>query len=127
MMLDDIGTLLQTAGLGTVGSTIFKGQRPPTPDQCLSLYQYAGNPPGLVQGARYEYPGLQVWARSSDPVAPLTMLDAVIDALHGVTNYQTTYARYLIFTAKQSPEAMGRDDLGRTEYVVNFRVTMTRL
>lgn len=127
MMLDDIATLLQTEGLGTVGTTIFKGHRPPTPDQCLTLYQYAGNPPRLVQGARYEYPGLQVWARSQDPSLPISMLEAVIDALHGITDYQTAYARYLIFVARQSPEAMGQDDLGRTEYVVNFRVTMTRL
>jgi hypothetical protein len=54
------------------------------------------------------------------------MLDAVVNFLHGKTEYTTAYARYLALEARQSPAAMGLDDNGRTEYVVNFRVIMTR-
>jgi hypothetical protein len=127
MMLDDMATILADAGCGTVGSTIFKGHRPDTPDTCLTLYQYAGEPPALIAGASYERPGLQVWSRSTNPQAALTMLDAVVDVLHGLTEASTDYARYLLVEAKQSPAAMGLDDNGRTEYVCNFRVVMTRI
>ena len=127
MMLDDMATLLASAGCGTVGTNIFKGHRPATPNKCLTLYQYAGEPPTLIMGAFYERPGLQIWSRSSDPKEALTMLDTVIDVLHGLTETTTAYARYLLVAAKQSPAAMGLDDNGRTEYVCNFRVVMTRL
>jgi hypothetical protein len=126
MMLDDIAAFLATSSLGTVGTSIFKGHKPATPDKCLTLYQYAGEPPALVRGASYEYPGLQIWSRSKTPAEALTMLDAVVNFLHGKTEYTTAYARYLALEARQSPAAMGLDDNGRTEYVVNFRVIMTR-
>jgi hypothetical protein len=128
MMIDDIAVVLATAGHGTVGTTIFKGHLPATPDKCLSLFQYGGEPPALIRGANYEYPGLQVRSRSSNPLEALTMLDAVVTILHGKTEFTTTYARYLALEARQSPAPMGGlDDNGRTEYVVNFRVIMTRI
>lgn len=127
MMLDDIAAYLQTKGLGTVGTDIFKGKRPSSPDACLALYQYAGEVPELISGTTYEYPGLQVWSRATNQVDALTKLDAVIDELHGLSEYSTTYARYLLVQARQSPATMGEDENGRIEYVVNFRVSMTRL
>ena len=127
MMLDDIAAYLAAHGCGTVGTTIFKGNRPPTPDQLIALYQYAGEVPALINGIKMEYPGLQIWSRAlTEPVA-ITLLDSVVDALHGLTEYSTAYARYLCLEARSSPMDMGQDENGRIEYVVNFRVIMARL
>jgi hypothetical protein len=126
-LLSDMAAKLAAAGCGTVGATIFVSHRPATPDACLTLYQYAGEPPELVNGgAHYEHPGLQVWSRAKTADAAMAALDAVVTALHGLTEYTGSYARYLTIAARQSPAAMGLDDNGRFEYVCNFRVTLTR-
>lgn len=125
-LLTDMAAKLAAAGCGTVGTTIFTAHKPPTPAACLTLYQYAGEPPELVDGAHYEHPGLQVWSRATTSDAALAALDAVVTALHGLTEYQGTYARYLTIAARQSPAAMGMDENSRFEYVVNFRTTLTR-
>jgi len=126
MMLDDIAAYLATKGIGTVGVNIFEGSRPATPNQLVAVYQYAGEVPALVYGVKMEYPGLQVWSRAtSEPVA-IQLLDKVVDALHGLSEYSTNYARYLCIEARSSPMDMGADANGRLEYVVNFRVIMAR-
>lgn len=125
-LLTDMATKLAAAGCGTVGATIFTAHLPATPNTCLTLYQYAGEPPELVNGAHYDHPGLQVWSRAITSDAALAALDAVITVLHGLTEYQGTYARYLIIAARQSPAAMGQDANSLFEYVCNFRITSTR-
>lgn len=127
MMLDDIAFYLSSHGIGTVGVNIFEGARPPTPNQLVALYQYAGEVPALIRGIKMEYPGLQVWSRATTEPLAITLLDSVVDALHGLTEYSTAYARYLCIEARSSPMDMGADANGRLEYVVNFRVIMARL
>lgn len=126
-LLTDMAAKLAAAGCGTVGVNIFVAHKPDLPDACLTLYQYAGEPPELVGGAHYEHPGLQVWSRAKTSDAALVALDRVVTTLHGLTEYQGTYGRYLTIAARQSPAAMGLDANADFEYVANFRVTMTRI
>jgi len=126
-MLDDIAAYLATKSIGVVGTTIFKGNRPATPDKLIALYQYAGEVPALLLGVKLEYPGLQIWSRATTEPLAITSLDSVVDVLHGLSEYSTAYARYLCIEARSSPMDMGEDVNGRNEYVVNFRVVMARL
>lgn len=45
MLLNEIAEMIQTAGLGQIGTDIFIGQRPPTVTNAIVLNQYGGGPP----------------------------------------------------------------------------------
>jgi hypothetical protein len=41
-LLPTVASILQSAGLGAVGSTIFMGMLPETPDDALAVREYEG-------------------------------------------------------------------------------------
>lgn len=45
MLLNEIAEIIQDAGLGQTGVSIFIGQRPPTVENAIVLNQYGGGPP----------------------------------------------------------------------------------
>lgn len=48
-VLDEVAIFLQTAGVGTIGTDLFKGSRPDEPDDCVTIYEYPGNASEYVQ------------------------------------------------------------------------------
>jgi len=121
MLLDDIALYLQQKGIGTIGTDIFKGQLPAAPDNAIALFEYAGEPQDLTD-ANLEYPGLQVLVRNKSYAAGRQKIEQVRNVLHGLTETTINNVRYLLIQAKQSPEALPRDENGRAIFVVNFRV-----
>lgn len=121
MLLDDIALYLQQQGIGVVGTDIFKGQLPASPDDCIALFEYAGEPQDLTD-ANLEYPGLQVLVRNKSYPAGRQKIEQVRNTLHGLTETTINNVRYLLIQARQSPEALPRDENGRAIFVVNFRI-----
>lgn len=62
MMLKDIGQYLQENGCGETGKDIFLARRPDQPVECITLYEYQGQPGNQIAGT--ETPGLQVCVRT---------------------------------------------------------------
>lgn len=121
MLLQDIIQLLQERGIGTVGVDLFYSQMPPTPDNVVVLFEYAGEPPDLH--ANVEYPGLQVMVRNKSYDAGRQKIEQIRNLLHGLAETTINGHRYLLIQARQSPEALARDENGRAIFVCNFRVT----
>ena len=117
----DIATILASVGIGTTGTDLFYSQMPPSPDDSVCAYQYAGSP-SLPEGI--SQPGVQVRIRNSDYVTGAAKAKAVHDALHGYANTLLNGTYYLQIFANQYPEALGVDDNDRHIFVVNFRVMM---
>jgi len=120
VMLKEIGTFLQSQGIGTLGTDIFLGLMPDKPDNCIALFEYAGEPPDLHSSL--EYPGLQVLVRNESYAAGRQKIEQVRSVLHGLTEAMINGRRYLLVQAKQSPESLARDENGRAVFVCNFRV-----
>lgn len=120
MLLDDITTYLVQKGVGTFGTDIFINELPPKPDDCIALFEYAGEPPDLHWNG--EYPGLQVICRGKKYNACRAKIELVRSTLHGVTEETINGTRYLLIQAKQSPETLGKDESGRRLFVINFRI-----
>ncbi|MBC7340891.1 MAG: hypothetical protein H5U02_00295 [Clostridia bacterium] len=120
MLSEDIGNYLQINGVGTVGTDIFLGQLPAAPDNVVALFEYAGEPPDLHSSV--EYPGLQVLVRNKSYVAGRQKIEQTRNVLHGLTEATINGRRYLLVRARQSPEALPRDENGRALFVCNFRV-----
>jgi hypothetical protein len=120
VMLNEIGTYLQTQGIGTLGADIFLGLMPDQPDNCIALFEYAGSPPDLHWNG--EYPGLQIRVRNTSYAAARSEIGKVIEKLHGLCEQTLSDTRYLLIKARGSPEVLKRDASNRVELFVNFEI-----
>lgn len=125
MLLDDIATYLEANSIGTVGTDLFKGDMPETPDNCVALFEYAGEPPEVATDI--EYPGLQVRVRNTSYSAARVKIDAVYALLHTLANTTLSGTKYLsIFAVQSSPVPLGRDSSNRVDLAQNYKVTKVR-
>lgn len=124
-VLAELGSFLQTRGVGTVGSDLFLGTLPDVPDACGALREYPGPPPELGFGALglvFETPAVQVVFRgapNSYP-APRAKAEAAYRALAELQVTNVSGADYLIVTPQQAPFLLERDDKLRP--VIAFNV-----
>lgn len=124
MMLNEIGTYLQTQGIGQLSKDMFLGSMPDQPDNCIALFEYAGNPPDLHWNG--EYPGLQVRVRNKSYVTGREKIQRIYELLHGLHNQILSGTRYLLIKARGTPEVLQRDGNNRIEFFVNFEVMKER-
>jgi hypothetical protein len=124
-VLDELASYLQAEGLGTVGTSIFKGSIPLNgPDTLVALIEIPGFPPTHAHDAtRYEQPVLQVAVRGSAhgyATARQQAQDAwnVLDGVHNVVLSGTAY---LWLQALQSPYWLKSDDFHRPVFVFSVR------
>ena len=129
MMLEDIAAYLQSKGVGTLGTDIRISSEPSSPDTCITLYEYSGQPPDLL--AELEFPGLQVRSRGKSWSIARTALRNVQSQLQkignefsdespeGITINGTYYAA--VFTAG-GITPLGEDSNGRVLIVQNYTV-----
>ena len=123
-MLKEIGTYLQSQGIGTLGANLFLGLMPDQPDNCIALFEYAGSPPDLHWDG--EYPGLQVRVHNTSYPAGRAKIGEVVDLLHGLHEKELSGTRYLLIKARGSPEVLKRDSGNRIEFFVNFEIIKER-
>ena len=67
-ILDVLGTQLQTAGIGTLGTNLMLGRLPDDPDVCVALFESAGMNPSHVMGSSIygvDRPRLRVMCRAA--------------------------------------------------------------
>ena len=129
--LDDIGTHLAAATIPaqdlTLGTNLFLGRRPDTPDTLVALYETGGTAPQLVFGTNAAPPvetrGLQVVARASSYSTSEALCTDVWVALCLIDNETINSTRYLFSDPVQSPFALDRDDQDRMMHVCNFLVS----
>lgn len=129
--LDDLGTYLGAASISaqdlTLGTNLFLGRRPDTPDTCVALYETGGTAPELVFGTNAAPPvenrGLQVITRAAAYATSEALCTDVWGALCLIDNETLSGTRYLFADPVQSPFALERDSHDRMLHVVNFVVT----
>ena len=123
MLLEDIGQYLQSNAVGIVGTDIFYGYLPNSPDDCIVLFEYAGEPSEYAHdGSSVEKPGLQVRVRNVSYSSGRSKIDQIKNVLNLITNRVVGETFYLSIIANQSPIGLGRDTQGRSEFVINFSI-----
>lgn len=123
ILLDDIATLLVTAGIGQMTDDtkpwmIFKGYLQERPDQAICLYETAGPEPDPTYSL--DTPDLQVRVRGLPDgyQAARAMMKQIFDALHG----SVPTAGYVYVFAKNSGVVpLGQDENRRPHMAMNFR------
>lgn len=128
MVLVECTTYLATQSIGTVGTNLFYGILPDTPDACVTLFEYGGMPnePNMGTGTtRLVFPRIQAVARGikDDYDGPRVKIQDVVTAFTLIANQNLSGIKYLAILALSDPFFLRRDDNFRVEFVCNFQVT----
>jgi hypothetical protein len=136
VLLDAIAQYLEGQGLGTVGTDIFKGIMPDSPDFCSAIFEYGGSSPVRAMAANAgsmlaENPSFQVCTRSnrmgSNNAYPTARnkVEALYTALDGYSGNLSGTSYYWI-EAVSSPAYLTTDENGRYLFVCNFDALKAR-
>lgn len=126
MLIRDIAQILQAAGIGSIGSNIFLGQLPASPDNAVVLYPTGGYPqllplPDIKATA-------QVLVRDTNYQAGYSQIWQIFNLLDkGSSRFlQAPSGRKMVVQAKQPPEFLERDESNRCIFVFNLDVWTDR-
>lgn len=131
MILDDLADVMSSAGLGTVGTNLFKGALPSAPDACVALLgPYGGAPPvwamsaGAASGGRpqVERPRVQVLCRDTRYDSAQYKAVAVRFVLDGLGSFTKNGVGYKSVFAVQEPFYLERDGNDREIFVANYEI-----
>lgn len=67
-ILESVGDFLVTNSQGSLGTDLFLGALPETPDACVAIYENSGSSPTFTMGTggiRIDYPMLQIICRAT--------------------------------------------------------------
>ena len=131
MILEALADRLQAASVGIVGTDIFIGIMPSSPDVCIALYEYAGEPPMEAfrdGGASIDVPSIQVMVRASrnDYPTARSKIVAVRDNFSAVTNETSGSVVFLRVHELSSINALGVDENDRPRFTQSFQALAAR-
>lgn len=125
--LVDVATYLdsQQASL-TLGTNLFLGRMPDSPDTCVVLYEYGGSAPDNTMGGGLpvlQNPSVQIAVRAVLYASAESLINLCWGTLEGIVDMSLSGTRYNRVTAIQSPFVLERDSQDRVIFVQNFNVT----
>lgn len=126
-LLDHIGTYLASqVGTLTLGTNLYLGRLPDTPDTCVALFEYSGELPRSMMGGSsapaLEQPRIQVLTRAGTYSAARTLAGQIWTALEEILDENLSGVRYNRVAAVQSVFALDRDSRDRVIMAQNFSV-----
>lgn len=125
-IIDGVAAYLESQGFGVVGTSIFKYQTPPTPDDCFVVYPAGGN-----DGLRWieiDYPTIQIRARSVHPASGYNALLSIYRSLHGLNNITLSGGVLVHDTLglQSQPVNIEKDDASRYQHIIQFTFDIDR-
>jgi len=125
MIVEEIAAFLTAQGLGTKNVDMWLHVTPDEPDECLTIYEYAGEEPEFVHddvSVDTENPRVQIAVRSAQPQVARLRAEQVYQALMTIRNEMLNGTRILRCVPVDNPALVGRDESGRFLVTANFRV-----
>lgn len=128
-LLTDFGQLLQSEGVGTLGTDIFLSRAPDQPDECLILTEYQAYPSRIFGNRNIpadERHAVQVMARAADYPSALSLAHEAYDVVNFRHKTLASGRRYAWSKADSQPFFMGVDGNDRKMVVFNIRIRRHR-
>jgi hypothetical protein len=124
--LDDVATFIASACSLTVGTDLFKGKLPDTPDECAAVFEYGGLAPDYTLGqtaASVEYPRIQFVFRGDpdDYSGPRATAETAYRACAAQRGSTLTSTKYQALLPLQPPFLLNRDPKGRVSIAFNVQ------
>ena len=120
MLAKSIGEYLQGKGIVT-NTNYYIDFLPPSPDDATGIFSSGGYPVDGKEG--YDEPTIQVVSRARLSENAYTKSAQIYSELHGLNTVTLADGTHIVncLGMQSSPQNLGRDVDGRTEYVVNYR------
>lgn len=128
MLSKQIALYLQSQSLGTVGTDLFYGFLPPSPDTLTTIFDTGGEQGMMKLG--YDYPTIQVRTRAAQGAASVetayNRLAAIYNVLHGLHGITLTDGTLVVDSTglQSAPITIGKDEETRAEFTLNFRLNI---
>lgn len=124
-LLDALGAHLQTAGLGTLATSIFLARMPDTPDECIVIVEDTGTGPMHTFGASayaIERPRIRAFVRAGRNDYPTARAKAVLvrNSLGSIRNQTISGVAFLSVTATSDLYPVQRDGDDRPLIGIDF-------
>lgn len=126
-LLEDIAAVIDSnSATFTLGTNLFIGRLPDSPDTCCAIFQYGGEEPLNMMGGDamppIEQPRVQVLVRATGYASAQSTITTIWGYLEAILNENLTGDRYLRVSAVQSPFPLERDAQDRVVFAQNYRV-----
>lgn len=120
-LVEDVGSYLQSTGIGTVGKNIFVGTMPDTPTNCLAIYSTGGPMP--ENNAPMLLPSFQILIRKEkgNLAVAAQLADYVFSLLDGKWSVSNRIKGRV--QSSSLPGANYRDASGNWVFSLNFQMT----
>jgi len=124
MIINAIGTFLETSGVGKMGdgiktdANIFIGKIPANPIKCAGIYATGGLAPDTETGLKS--PTFQVLTRGKDFDEAMAFAQAIYTALQGQHHITLDSKTVYLIEAIQEPTGIGENENGNYEVTCNY-------
>jgi hypothetical protein len=118
--------LVANVSLGLVFvENLFIGKEPPTPKDCVTIYDTPGFPAKLTikgQGENYYYPSVMIRIRNHNYVDGWNLAHDIMVALHGLNNISVGDTLYTVIACANSPTLLDWDENNNARFIINFNL-----
>jgi hypothetical protein len=116
-----IASILESEGVGTLGTDIFVGTMPESPDKCLATYDSGGSPP---EPNLIHRPNVMIHVRGNKQgyESASDLVFTTYTTLHNLGNFRYNDWWYLLVWAASDPIWLGMDENNRPVFSINFNV-----
>lgn len=120
-LIDEIAQYLAANGIGTLGTNIFEGDMPTTPDACICIYETTGL--AAEHDIPLHSPSFQVMIRNTELDLGQAVAFSIRNLLHNQYNLQFATNGTYVYSCNLIAEGghIGRDDNGRDLFSLNFQ------
>ena len=123
----DIKDILEAeSSLGlTFATNLFVGYEPPTPDECVTIFDTPGFPTQLTLGGDgddYFYPSVQIRVRSNSYIDGWDLIQDITTVLHGLSQEPWNATLYSVIKCSSGPAMLDWDNNNRPRFIVNFDI-----
>lgn len=124
LLIDQLASWLESQGEGTVGTDLFKLQRPSSPVACVSLHATGGYPPDRY--TERERPTVMIFARAETPDGALAKAYGLFNLLHFRQHLDLGGGLFaLSIEAVNSPAYVGTEETaGATAHLASFNIAL---
>ncbi len=125
-ILEAVGDYLVAQGQGTLGTNIFLGRMPDTPDSCVCVYEAAGSLPEMTFGSvgvAIDRPIVQILCRAGRDDYPTARnkAESIRTLLAGVMNTTLSGIKVMRIEPTGSVNPIGPDEKDRPIVSINFQ------
>ncbi len=111
-----------------IGSNLFVGREPTSPDDCVTIVDRPSWPIGInLDGSGdFDYASVQIRVRNISYDKGAEMMQAIIKLLHGLNNFTINDTDYFVCMCVSGPSLLDWDQNNRVRLISNFDIQRRR-